>query len=63
MSGRRTDILRGTLAFAEREYALAEFIDQTSRQQEQRAYWAAQIERLCAEIEAGNQAQDRRKSA
>jgi hypothetical protein len=27
-------------------------IDETARQQEQRAYWASQVERLRAEIEA-----------
>lgn len=50
MTGRALFLLRDGLAFAEREYALAEFIDQTSRQQEQRAYWAGQIERLRAAI-------------
>ena len=52
MTGRALYVLRDGLAFAEREYACAEMIDQTSRQQEQRAYWAGVIERLRAEIDA-----------
>ena len=43
--------LRHQLARAEQEYECALYIDQTSRQQEERAYWASQIERLRAEIE------------
>lgn len=42
--------LRHQLARAEQEYACAEMIDQTSRQQQERARWAAEIKRLHAEI-------------
>jgi hypothetical protein len=46
------DELRRQLARAEQEYACAEMIDETSRQQEERARWAGEIERLRAEIDA-----------
>lgn len=50
MSGPLLDLLRD-LARAEQEYACAEMIDETSRQQSERAYWAGEIERLREAIE------------
>jgi hypothetical protein len=47
--------LRGELAFASREYACAEMIDETRRMQEQRRVWSGRIKRLeamIAELEA-----------
>jgi hypothetical protein len=47
--------LRELLDLAEQEYALAEFIDDTRRQQAERAYWAGEIKRLRAAIEEREQ--------
>jgi hypothetical protein len=44
--------LREELAMAEQQFMCAEFIDQTSRQQSERAFWAKEIDRIRAEIEA-----------
>jgi hypothetical protein len=50
MTDRRTDILRGTLAFAEQEYACAEMIEDTDRMHREREYWAACVAAIRAEI-------------